>query len=92
VVNQCKQDLAALGTGATLGVTTLEGYIAGRVAIEASKAAIKSGGATRARIKEALANLRADLGGYRVALTPDNAQGSQYVEMVVIDRYGRIVG
>jgi ABC-type branched-subunit amino acid transport system substrate-binding protein len=92
VVNQCKQDLAALGTGATLGVTTLEGYIAGRVAIEASKAAIKGGGASRARIKEALANLRADLGGYRVALTPDNAQGSQYVEMVVIDRYGRIVG
>lgn len=92
VVSQCKQDLAALGTGATLGVTTLEGYIAGRVAVEAAKNALKNGVANRARIKDALANLRADLGGYRVALTPDNAQGSQYVEMVVIDRYGRIVG
>jgi len=92
VVNQCKQDLAALGTGAKLGVTTLEGYIAGRVAVEAGRNAVKAGGASRARIKDALANLRADLGGYRVAYSPENAQGSQYVEMVVIDRFGRIVG
>lgn len=92
VVNQCKLDLAALGTGAALGVTTLEGYIAGRVAVEAARQASKGGSASRGRIKEALANLRTDLGGYRVAFSPDNAQGSQYVEMVVIDRYGRIVG
>lgn len=92
VVSQCKQDLAALGTGATLGVTTLEGYIAGRVAVEAGRNAMKAGGVNRARIKDALANLHADLGGYRVAYSPDNAQGSQYVEMVVIDRFGRIVG
>lgn len=92
VVNQCKQDLAALGNGATLGVTTLEGYIAGRVAIEAARNAAKGGAANRSRIREAFANLRADLGGYRVSYAPDNAQGSQYVEMVVIDRYGRIVG
>ena len=92
VVSQCKQDLAALGSGATLGVTTLEGYIAGRVAVEATRSAAKGASVTRARIKDALANLRTDLGGYRVATSPDNAQGSQYVEMVVIDRYGRIVG
>lgn len=92
VVNQCKQDLAALGNGAMLGVTTLEGYIAGRVAIEAARNAAKGGAPSRARIREALASLRADLGGYRVNYAPDNAQGSQYVEMVVIDRYGRIVG
>jgi ABC-type branched-subunit amino acid transport system substrate-binding protein len=92
VVNRCKQDLAALDTGASLGVTTLEGYIAGRVAVEAARHAGKGGTASRARIKDALVNLRADLGGYRVAFAPDNRQGSQYVEMVVIDRYGRIVG
>lgn len=92
VVNQCKQDLAALGGSAALGVTTLEGYIAGRVAIEAARNAAKGGAPSRARIREAFANLRTDLGGYRVHYAPDNAQGSQYVEMVVIDRYGRIVG
>jgi len=92
VVNQCKQDLATLGNGATLGVTTLEGYIAGRVAIEAARNASKAGTASRTRMREAFASLRTDLGGYRLNYAPDNAQGSQYVEMVVIDRYGRIVG
>jgi len=92
VVSQCKADLAALGTGAALGVTTLEGYIAGRVAVEAARTASKGGAANRTKLRDAFANLRADLGGYRVAYAPDNAQGSQYVEMVVIDRYGRIVG
>jgi hypothetical protein len=36
--------------------------------------------------------LRTDLGGYRVAFSPDNTTGSRYVEMVVVDRFGRIVG
>jgi len=92
VVGQCKSDLAALGSGAALGVTTLEGYIAGRVAVEAARAAVKAGGATRGRMRDALSSLRTDLGGYRLAYAPDNPHGSQYVEMVVIDRYGRIVG
>ena len=92
IVNQCKQDLAALGTGATLGVTTLEGYITGRAAVEAVRTAAKGGAPSRSRIREAFANLRTDLGGYRLNFAPDNPQGSQYVEMVVIDRYGRIVG
>lgn len=92
IVSQCKNDLAALGTGATLGVTTLEGYITGRAAVEAVRTAAKGGAPSRARIREAFANLRTDLGGYRLNFAPDNPQGSQYVEMVVIDRYGRIVG
>ena len=93
VVAQAKSDLAALGTGAKLGVTTLEGYIAGRVAVEAARQAAGKGGSVgRARLKDALATLRTDLGGYRVAFAPDSPQGSQYVDMVVIDRFGRIVG
>lgn len=92
IVSQCKNDLAALGTGATLGVTTLEGYITGRAAVEAVRTAAKGAAPSRARIREAFANLRTDLGGYRLNFAPDNPQGSQYVEMVVIDRYGRIVG
>jgi branched-chain amino acid transport system substrate-binding protein len=92
VVAQAKNDLAAFGNGAKLGVTTLEGYIAGRVAVEAARQAAKGGSVGRARLKDTLATLRADLGGYRVAFGPDNTTGSQYVEMVVIDRFGRLVG
>ncbi|MEW6706718.1 MAG: ABC transporter substrate-binding protein [Pseudomonadota bacterium] len=93
VVAQAKKDLEAFGNGATLGVTTLEGYIAGRVAVEAARSAAgRNGVPSRARLREALAGLRTDLGGYRVAFSPDNSTGSRYVEMVAVDRFGRIVG
>jgi branched-chain amino acid transport system substrate-binding protein len=90
VVSQCQRDLA-LVPGARMGMTTLEGYIAGRTAVQAALAAHKSGSTSRGRIREALAGLRADLGGYRVefAGTP---HGSRYVDLIAVDRYGRLVG
>ncbi len=91
VVNRCQQDLAALGGNAKLGMTTLEGYVAGRIAIEAGRQALKSGPVTRARLREALAGLRADLGGYKVDFN-SGAQGSRYVDLIALDRYGRMVG
>jgi ABC-type branched-subunit amino acid transport system substrate-binding protein len=95
VVSRAKQDFAAFGGEAKLGITTLEGYIAGRTAIEATRAALKvSGGerVSRARLKESIAGLRTDLGGYRVEFAPGVTQGSQYVDLIAIDRYGRLVG
>jgi branched-chain amino acid transport system substrate-binding protein len=91
VVAQCQRDLALLNNGARLGITTLEGYIAGRTAVEAANAAAKVGGPTRARLKEVLAGLRSDLGGYRVEFA-GSTQGSRYVDLIAIDRYGRLVG
>lgn len=95
VVNRCRQDVQALGGDIKMGTTTLEGYIAGRTAVESAKAALKvSGGErfSRARMKESLANLRTDLGGYRVDFTAGSTQGSRYVDLIAIDRYGRLVG
>ncbi|MBI5254918.1 MAG: ABC transporter substrate-binding protein [Burkholderiales bacterium] len=91
IVSQCKRDLALLGNGARMGITTLEGYIAGRTAVEAALAAHKAGGATRARLRDALAGLRSDLGGYRVDFGASN-QGSRYVDLIAVDRFGRLVG
>ncbi len=91
VVSQCQRDLALLNNGARLGITTLEGYIAGRTAVEAALAAQKAGGATRARLREALASWRGDLGGYRVDFAASN-QGSRYVDLIAVDRFGRLVG
>jgi branched-chain amino acid transport system substrate-binding protein len=90
VVSQCQRDLA-LVPGARMGMTSLEGYIAGRTAVQAALTAHKSGQASRARVREVLAGLRADLGGYRVdfAGTP---HGSRYVDLIAIDRFGRLVG
>jgi len=92
VVAQCQRDLALLGNGARLGMTTLEGYIAGRTAVEATQVALKSGAISRARMKEALAGLRSDLGGYKVEFTSGNTQGSRFVDLIALDRYGRLVG
>jgi ABC-type branched-subunit amino acid transport system substrate-binding protein len=95
VVNTCRQDLAAVAPDAKLGMTTLEGYIAGRIAVEAARAALKVSGGERigrARMKESLAGVKTDLGGYRVEFAPGVTQGSQYVDLIAIDRYGRLVG
>ena len=92
VVNQCRLDLAALGGGAKLGITTLEGYIAGRVAVEAARAAARSERPGRDSFRAALSTLQADFGGYRVNFGAQQGHGSQYVDMVVVNRHGHIVG
>ena len=91
VVNHCQQDLAALGTGTRMGMTALEGYIAGRIAVEATQQVLKVGAINRSRVREALTGLRADVGGYKVEFA-GSTQGSRYVDLVAIDRYGRMVG
>jgi len=94
VVNRAQQDLLASGLDARLGLTTLEGYIAGRIAVEAARQAIRAGGdrPSRARMRESVAGLRADLGGYKVDFAAGSSQGSNFVELVSVDRYGKLVG
>lgn len=91
VVNRCAQDLAAIGAESKMGITTLEGYIAGRTAVEAVRAAMSRGGMGKGRLKEALTGLRTDLGGYKIDFS-GSLQGSQYVDLITIDRFGRLVG
>jgi hypothetical protein len=92
VVSRCQQDLAAHVPGAKMGMTTLEGYIAGRIAVEATRSVLKAGPVSRAKLREALAGLRADVGGYKVDFAAGSTQGSRYVDLIAIDRYGRLVG
>ena len=70
---------------------TLEGYIVGRIAVEAAYAAQASGRLSRARFGEVLAGLKADLGGFRVDFG-GGSQGSRFVDLIALDRYGRLVG
>jgi branched-chain amino acid transport system substrate-binding protein len=92
VVKRCQDDLAAYDKSSRIGFTSLEGYIAGRVAIEAARGAMKGGAVTRARFKDALSDLNVDLGGYRARFTPPSLSGSRFVDVVAIDRTGRIIG
>jgi ABC-type branched-subunit amino acid transport system substrate-binding protein len=92
VVSRCQQDLALLDNGASMSLATLEGYIGGRIAIEAARGALQTGAMSKARLRDSLSRLRADLGGYKVQFAPGSNQGSKYVELISIDRFGRIVG
>jgi branched-chain amino acid transport system substrate-binding protein len=94
LVSRCVKDMAALGGDARMGFTALEGYIAGSVAVEAARAALKgaAGPVNKARFHEALAGLRADLGGYQVDFSGGRTQGSRFVDVVAIDRSGRVIG
>lgn len=92
VVSRCKQDLAALGTDTRMGFTALEGYVAGLVAVEAARSGLRGGALPKARFRDALAGLRTDLGGYKVDFASGSTQGSNFVEVVAVDRHGRIIG
>lgn len=90
VVRRCQQDIAALGGGARMGYTSLEGYIAGLVAIEAARAV--KGEVSRAAFRKALSNLNMDLGDYRINFAGGNQHGSHFSDVVAVDRKGRILG
>lgn len=91
VVKRFHDDLAAYDKNLQAGFTGLEAYIAGRVAVEAARAAMKGGTATRARFREALSDLNVDLGGYRARFA-GSTHGSRFVDVVAIDRSGRVIG
>jgi ABC-type branched-subunit amino acid transport system substrate-binding protein len=89
VVKQCQDDLASVEQ-ASMGLTTLEGYIAGRVAVAAVLAG-KTPATSRAQLLDSLANLHLDLGGYTVNYTGGH-RGSDYVDVISVDREGRMIG
>ena len=92
VVKRCQEDLAAYDKTLRIGFTSLEGYITGRVAVEAVRLAAKGGSVGRTRFKDAQAELNIDLGGYRARFAPPSLTGSRFVDVVAIDRTGRIIG
>jgi branched-chain amino acid transport system substrate-binding protein len=93
LVKRYQTDLTSFsGANAKYGYTSLEGYIVGRVAMEAARVAAQGGGVSRPRFKSALSDMNWDLGGYRVQFGGNNRQSSKYVDVVAIDRTGRIIG
>ena len=84
-------DLAALDGAQKPGYTSLEGYITGLVAVEAVRAT-RGGPVTRQRFRESLSNLSLNLGGYAVNFGTRKMTGSGFVDVVAIDRSGRLMG
>jgi hypothetical protein len=75
-------------TRARNSIQSLEAYIAGRVATEA-RSAREGGGITRARFKDAP---RTNIDWAATAFLPPSLTGSRAVDVVAVDRTGRIIG
>jgi len=74
--------------GADLSYTSLEGFIAARIMVEALK---RGGDASREALVRAIEGMRdVNLGGFPVFFTPDNHSASKFVELTVLDRNGQV--
>jgi ABC-type branched-subunit amino acid transport system substrate-binding protein len=68
--------------------TSLEGYVAAKVMVEALR---KGGDASRDALVRSLESLRnVDLGGFTVSFSPDNHNASTFVEMTVLNKNGEV--
>jgi hypothetical protein len=92
LIKRYQQDLAAVDQAAKPGYTSLEGYIAGRTAIEAARLTAASGQVSRARLHDALTQVNLNLGGYRVRFDNGDREGSHLVDIVALSRAGQIIG
>ena len=66
----------------------MEGFIIAKLAVEA----IRKAGAkdlTREKLVTALESINQDFGGYRIAFSPSNHAGSQFVQLTVIGAGGK---
>ena len=69
---------------------SMEGFIIAKLAVEAIR---KAGGKelSREKLVSTLEGLNQDFGGYRVAFSPNNHAGSQFVQLTVIGAGGKLI-
>ncbi|WP_227814239.1 ABC transporter substrate-binding protein [Nitrogeniibacter aestuarii] len=89
LVRDYKAALAKTDAKAEPSYYGLEGYVAGRVMIEAIRRI--DGEPTREKLVAALEQAPFDLKGFKVSFTPSNHSGSTFVELTILDRNGRIL-
>jgi branched-chain amino acid transport system substrate-binding protein len=67
----------------------IEAYAMARIMVDALRKAGKD--LTREKLLAALEGMNTDLGGFRVAFSPTNRQGSRFVELTVVGSGGKIL-
>ena len=87
VVVEYQKALKAAGI-TDFSYTSLEGYIAAKVMVEALR---RGGDASREALIKALESMRnVDVGGFSVAFGPDNHNASTFVELTVLNKKGEV--
>lgn len=78
----------AIGGPETYSFTSLEGYIAAKVLVEGMRKAGKN--LNRESLITGLTAIGAtDFGGYRIRYTPDNHNGSSFVDLTILSKDGK---
>jgi ABC-type branched-subunit amino acid transport system substrate-binding protein len=78
-----------IGNKASSSYYGIEAYVMARITVDALRRAGKD--PTREKFMEALESTNTDLGGFRVAFSASNRQGSRFVEMTVVGPGGKIL-
>ena len=87
VVVEYQKALKAAGV-TDFSYTSLEGYIAAKVMVEALR---RGGDASREALIKALESMRnVDVGGFNVSFGPDNHNASTFVELTVLNKKGEV--
>jgi branched-chain amino acid transport system substrate-binding protein len=83
-------DVAAKETNATISYAAMEGFVSAKVLVEGLKRAGRN--LSREGFINALESMgHHDLGGMMLSYGPNNHSGSDYVELAIIDKYGRFI-
>ena len=89
IVREYQGQMQAAGV-AEFSFTSLEGFIAAKVMAEGLQRAGRK--LTRARLVEAFETMgRFDLGGFQVSFSPEDHNGSEFVDLTIISRDGRFI-
>ena len=78
-----------IGNKANSSYYGIEAYAMARITVDALRKAGKD--PTREKFLAALEGMNSDLGGFRVAYSGSNRQGSRFVEMTVVGPGGKIL-
>jgi branched-chain amino acid transport system substrate-binding protein len=66
-----------------------QGYLSARIVVDALQRTGKS--LTRERLINTLQNMSVDYGGFKVGFTPDDRHGSDFVELSIVGKNGKIL-
>jgi len=92
ITREFLQDIQRSGAKVEVNYCSLEGYLAARVVIEGLRAAMhqSNGRLTRTALVTALETMNGEIGGFRIAFSPSNHQGSRFVEMSMLTADGQV--
>lgn len=89
IAREFREAMATYAPDKIVSHASMESFVAAKVLVEAIRRA--GGSPTRQKVVAALNKMNSyDLGGFKIGFTPDNHEGSNFVEITVIGQDGKL--